>query len=207
MRFGATATERRSSRRRWSGAEVGPVSQAADPPSGVVADHVSHAQELPHEAGDRVLFLLDGVLERNDGRLDVRALVTDTADQHPRTPVQHLLTAVLDAADGDWTEISDEPAAQRLSGRGEDDGPDSDRGQRVTMRESVVLRPSCAMPDCRDGSVLVRSKGILSYRRSSSDSAARGERPSPMTAAYVRDAALRRRWNINGCSDVAAWVL
>ena len=52
----------------------------ADPPFGVVPDHAYNVQTLPLEPGDRLMFLTDGVLEREAARVDVRAML----DRHPR---------------------------------------------------------------------------------------------------------------------------
>jgi serine phosphatase RsbU (regulator of sigma subunit) len=76
------------------------VELAADPPFGVVPDHEYRVQPLPLEPGDRLLFLTDGMLERNAANLDVPALVAASAKHHPREAVQHLMTAVIQAADG-----------------------------------------------------------------------------------------------------------
>jgi serine phosphatase RsbU (regulator of sigma subunit) len=76
------------------------VSLKANQPFGATADPVWHTQELSLEPGDRVLFLTDGMLERNAGSLDVPALMAKSADLHPREAIQHLTHAVLDAVGG-----------------------------------------------------------------------------------------------------------
>jgi serine phosphatase RsbU (regulator of sigma subunit) len=58
-------------------------------------------QALPLEAGDRVLFLTDGMLERNAKGLDVPQLMLASAHLHPREAIQFLTQAVLDAVDGE----------------------------------------------------------------------------------------------------------
>ena len=77
------------------------VSLKANQPFGATADPVWHTQELSLEPGDRVLFLTDGMLERNAGSLDVPALLEASAHLHPREAIQYLTHAVLDAVDGD----------------------------------------------------------------------------------------------------------
>jgi serine phosphatase RsbU (regulator of sigma subunit) len=73
---------------------------AADPPFGTVRGHPYRVQQLPLEAGDRLLFLTDGILERNAGNLDVHSLVRASAHQHSREAVQHLMAGVLEASGG-----------------------------------------------------------------------------------------------------------
>jgi len=58
-------------------------------------------QKLALEPGDRVIFLTDGMLERNAGSLDVPALMLASAHLHPREAIQYLTHAVLDAVDGE----------------------------------------------------------------------------------------------------------
>jgi serine/threonine protein phosphatase PrpC len=52
-------------------------------------------QPLALAPGDRLVFLTDGLLERNASSLDVEALVAEGAQMHPREAVQHLIKAVL----------------------------------------------------------------------------------------------------------------
>ncbi len=72
----------------------------ADPPFGLVRDHVYRVQPLPLQPGDRLMFLTDGMLERNASSVDIRALMIEGADMHPREAVQHVVLALLKAADG-----------------------------------------------------------------------------------------------------------
>ena len=48
-----------------------------------------------------MIFLTDGMLERNAASLDVAALMLASAHLHPRVAIQYLTHAVLDAVDGD----------------------------------------------------------------------------------------------------------
>src|SRR4051794_4529781 len=50
---------------RLRGGRVESVNLAADPPFGIVPDHQYRVQSLPLAPGDRLLFLTDGMLERN----------------------------------------------------------------------------------------------------------------------------------------------
>jgi serine phosphatase RsbU (regulator of sigma subunit) len=77
------------------------VALKAHPPFGTPAGAVWSVEELTLEPGDRVLFLTDGMLERNADALDLPALMVESAHLHPREAIQYLTHAVLDAVDGD----------------------------------------------------------------------------------------------------------
>jgi len=76
------------------------VELLADPPFGIVHDHVYRVQPLPLAAGDRLMFLTDGMVERNAAHVDIRSLMVEGAAMHPREAVQHVVLALLKAADG-----------------------------------------------------------------------------------------------------------
>ncbi|PWW21027.1 stage II sporulation protein E [Geodermatophilus normandii] len=71
-----------------------------EPPFGVVPGRSFRVQRLPLQPGDRIVFLTDGVQERNAAVLDVAAALRDTTDLHPREVVQELGAAVLRATGG-----------------------------------------------------------------------------------------------------------
>jgi serine phosphatase RsbU (regulator of sigma subunit) len=73
----------------------------AQPPFGAPAGVGWRSQAFPLEAGDRVVFLTDGMLERNARSLDMPQLMVASAHLHPREAIQFLTHAVLDAVDGD----------------------------------------------------------------------------------------------------------
>jgi serine phosphatase RsbU (regulator of sigma subunit) len=100
---------------------VSAVTLHADPPFGVVRDHRYRVQPLPLEPGDRILFLTDGILERNAADLDIRAILKSGEHEHPREAVQNLMSAVLDASGG---ELADDATALCLDWHG---GPSRDR--------------------------------------------------------------------------------
>jgi len=77
------------------------IALVAQPPLGASASATWTAQAFPLEAGDRVLFLTDGMLERNADDLDIPELLLASAHLHPREAIQFLTHAVLDAVDGD----------------------------------------------------------------------------------------------------------
>jgi serine phosphatase RsbU (regulator of sigma subunit) len=72
-----------------------------DPPFGVVPGKSFRTQPFSLEPGDRVIFLTDGMQERNAVNLDVARALADTADLHPREVVHALGAAVLQETRGD----------------------------------------------------------------------------------------------------------
>ena len=65
-----------------------------------LSDGSYRAQPLSLRAGDRLLFLTDGVLERRAALVDVRAILLESADEHPREAVQLLIRAAVEASGG-----------------------------------------------------------------------------------------------------------
>jgi serine phosphatase RsbU (regulator of sigma subunit) len=70
-------------------------------PFGVVPDKNFTPQPFPLEPGDRIVFLTDGMLERNAAALDVAAALASSSALHPREVVHELGAAVLRATGGD----------------------------------------------------------------------------------------------------------
>jgi serine phosphatase RsbU (regulator of sigma subunit) len=68
---------------------------------GVLPGKSFEVQPFPLEPGDRIVFLTDGMLERNAASLDVAAALAGSADLHPREVVHELGSAVLRATGGD----------------------------------------------------------------------------------------------------------
>jgi serine phosphatase RsbU (regulator of sigma subunit) len=87
----------------------------ADPPFGTVPDYEYREQPLPLLPCDRIMFVTDGMLERNAASVDIAALMEAAAGLHPREAVQHLIRAVLQAVDG---ELADDAAALCLDWHG-----------------------------------------------------------------------------------------
>lgn len=101
--------------------EVSRVELVADPPFGTFVDGAYRVQELPLAAGDRLVFLTDGMLERGAAATDLEALLRDSRDLHPREMVQHLSYSVLEANGG---KLADDATALVLDWHG---GPPRDR--------------------------------------------------------------------------------
>jgi serine phosphatase RsbU (regulator of sigma subunit) len=70
-------------------------------PFGVLPGKSFVVQPFPLEPGDRIVFLTDGMLERNAAALDVAAALAASADLHPREVVHELGAAVLRATGND----------------------------------------------------------------------------------------------------------
>jgi hypothetical protein len=75
-----------------------------EPPFGVEPGRSLQSQDFQLRPGDRIIFLTDGMQERNAAVLDVATALRDTADLHPREVVQELGAAVLHATRGDLRE-------------------------------------------------------------------------------------------------------
>jgi serine phosphatase RsbU (regulator of sigma subunit) len=86
-----------------------------DPPFGAISGREYRVQPLPLVPGDRLMFVTDGMLERNAASLDIEELMTAGAELHPREAVQHLIRAVLHAVDG---ELKDDAAAMCIDWHG-----------------------------------------------------------------------------------------
>ena len=72
----------------------------ADPPFGVPRSGGYRIQRLALEAGDRLMFLTDGMLERNAADVDVLSVLVASRHLHPREAVQELTRTVVDACGG-----------------------------------------------------------------------------------------------------------
>jgi serine phosphatase RsbU (regulator of sigma subunit) len=81
--------------------KVEEVALAVEAPFGVTPGKGFQVQPFPLEPGDRIVFLTDGMLERNAAALDVAAALADSVDLHPREVVHQLGAAVLRATGGD----------------------------------------------------------------------------------------------------------
>lgn len=86
-----------------------------------MTDAMGRVQRLPLEPGDRLLFFIDGMLERNTTSVDVEDMVAGGATMHPREAVQHLTQAIFAATGG---ALIDDATAMCLDWQG---GPARDR--------------------------------------------------------------------------------
>lgn len=76
--------------------QVGPIDLATGLPMGLFADAEYSATELQLEPGDRVVFVTDGMLERNAAALDLMAEIGQTRSMHPREATRRLADLVLE---------------------------------------------------------------------------------------------------------------
>jgi serine phosphatase RsbU (regulator of sigma subunit) len=83
---------------RLRNGRVACVALEADAPFGIARDIEYRIQRLPLEPGDRLMFLTDGMTERN--AVNIEALIEAGAEMHPREAVQRLVHAVLEATGG-----------------------------------------------------------------------------------------------------------
>jgi serine phosphatase RsbU (regulator of sigma subunit) len=73
----------------------------ADPPFGLRRARDFRVQDLPLAPGDRLVFLTDGMLERNATTVDVLSVIEASRHLHPREAVQELTRAVTAACGGE----------------------------------------------------------------------------------------------------------
>jgi len=72
-----------------------------DLPFGLESGRSFRLQQFPLQSGDRVVFVTDGMLERNAEYLDLPETLAGSRDMHPRELVHALGAAVLRATGGD----------------------------------------------------------------------------------------------------------
>ena len=106
---------------RLRAGQVEQVRLEADRPFGLQAGPGHRVQALPLEAGDRLMFVTDGMLERAAARMDIAAVLTASTSMHAREAVQHLTEAALEASGG---QLRDDATALCLDWHG---GPPRDR--------------------------------------------------------------------------------
>jgi serine phosphatase RsbU (regulator of sigma subunit) len=106
---------------RLRAGQVEHVRLDADPPFGLLPGRDYRVQELPLEVDDRLIFVTDGMLERDAARMNIAAFLTASTSMHPREAVQHLTQAVLQASGG---QLRDDATALCLDWHG---GPPRDR--------------------------------------------------------------------------------
>lgn len=76
------------------------VALSSDPPFAASPSATYRVQELPLRAGDRLVFLTDGMLERNAADVDALSVLAAGHDLHPREAVQALTRRVVQACGG-----------------------------------------------------------------------------------------------------------
>ena len=95
--------------------QVEHVHLEADRPFGLQAGGGYRVQALQLEVGDRLMFVTDGMLERDAARMNIAAILSAGMNMHAREAVQHLTQAVLQASGG---ELRDDATALCLDWHG-----------------------------------------------------------------------------------------
>jgi serine phosphatase RsbU (regulator of sigma subunit) len=72
-----------------------------DQPFGMTRGGGHRVQALPLEVGDRLMFVTDGMLERDAELVNISAILTASRSMHAREAVQHLTQEVLGASRGE----------------------------------------------------------------------------------------------------------
>ena len=101
------------------------------PPFGVEPGRTFTVHEFPLEPGDRIVFLTDGMQERNAAVLDVAQALAATAELHPREVVHELGAAVLRATGGDLRDDATMVCLDWYGGPLRDRTSDNGSGQRL----------------------------------------------------------------------------
>src|SRR5438874_10836667 len=134
--------------------EVDQLQLEADPPFGVRIGRSYRVQSLPLEVGDRLMFVTDGMLERDAALMNIGAILTASIEMHPREAVQDLTHAVLEASGG---QLRDDATALCLDWHG---GPPRDRdASSGADREVRVSRRRGAEPSLQPA--LIRDRPLL----------------------------------------------
>jgi Stage II sporulation protein E (SpoIIE) len=88
--------------------------------------------------GDRLMFVTDGMLERDAESMNIAAILTASMDMHAREAVQHLTQAVLQASGG---QLRDDATALCLDWHG---GPPRDRDSTSGANRAWRADPGAA---------------------------------------------------------------
>lgn len=86
---------------RLRGGQVEEIAPAVDLPFGVTPNPGYHLQSLDLRQGDRLILLTDGMLEPRGTAADLRNLIQQTSDWHPRDAVRLFTEAVVELSNHD----------------------------------------------------------------------------------------------------------
>src|SRR3954452_3095766 len=81
--------------------QVEQIQLKVDRPFGMTKGGGHRVQALPLEVGDRLMFVTDGMLERDAELVNISAILTASRSMHARESVQHLTQEVLHASGGE----------------------------------------------------------------------------------------------------------
>ncbi|GAB3791213.1 PP2C family protein-serine/threonine phosphatase [Nocardioides ungokensis] len=117
------------------GDDVSTLDLPVDLPLGLFAESTYRASRITLEPGDRVVFVTDGMLERNAVDVDLAAEIRATRALHPREAVRVLADRVLDAT---GHALSDDATVLCVDWHG---GHGRDRGSVRGAERGRVSRP------------------------------------------------------------------
>lgn len=86
------------------GPHITALSLPVDLPLGLFGETSYRAHRVQLEAGDRIVLLTDGMLERRAGWVDLTAVIAETRSLHPREAVRALADRVLEATGNDLSD-------------------------------------------------------------------------------------------------------
>ena len=119
---------------RLRAGQVEEVELAVDVPFGVQDHSAYRVQQFPLEPGDRIVFVTDGMQERNAASVDVAAALAASGGLHPREVVHSLGAAVMRATGDD---LRDDATVVCLDWYG---GPPRDRVSDAGASGSLASR-------------------------------------------------------------------
>lgn len=93
---------------------VAPIPVGTGLPLGLFHDETYSSTDLQLEPGDRVVFVTDGMLERNAASIDLIAEIGQTRSMHPREATRRLADLVLEAT---GPSLADDATLLVLDGR------------------------------------------------------------------------------------------
>jgi serine phosphatase RsbU (regulator of sigma subunit) len=133
---------------RLRAGQVEQIHLEADRPFGLQRGGGYRVQALELEVGDRLMFVTDGMLERDVERMNITAILTASINMHAREAVQHLTQAVLEASGG---QLRDDATALCLDWHGgpprdRDASSGADRQVRVSRRRGRAFAAAGAHP-------------------------------------------------------------
>jgi serine phosphatase RsbU (regulator of sigma subunit) len=133
---------------RLRAGQVEQIHLEADRPFGLQRGGGYRVQALELEVGDRLMFVTDGMLERDAERMNITAILTASMNMHAREAVQHLTQAVLEASGG---QLRDDATALCLDWHGgpprdRDASSGADREVRVSRRRGRAFAAAGAHP-------------------------------------------------------------
>lgn len=116
-------------------------------PLGLFADTAYRSSSLLLEPGDRIVFVTDGMLERNVASIDLPGAIQDTGKLHPREVVRALADSALNAA---GHELQDDATLLCLDWHGPYNGARNSNSGADTRRASAPLPSSPRDDDVPD---------------------------------------------------------